>query len=245
MAARMQGRRFLITGAASGQGKAIAELFAAEGAAVAMLDRDGDKLKGVAAAIGARDYVCDVADAASVQRAVRDAAGALGGIDGLVNGAGVFISKPFAELDPETFQRLIGINLLGPYHVIRAALSALQAAPKATIVNIASVSGFYPQPGVSGYGATKAGLLMLTKSMALELGPKIRVNAICPGVIRTEMTRYLWESAERTANAIERVALKRIGEPEDIARTALYLSTDDSGFMTGEALTVDGGFSWQ
>jgi 3-oxoacyl-[acyl-carrier protein] reductase len=176
---------------------------------------------------------------------VQQAASTLGGLDGIVNAAGILISKPFAELDPESFRRMLDVNLLGAYHVIHAALPALRSASAATIVNIASVSGFFPMQGTTGYGATKGGLLMLTKGMALELGPSIRVNAVCPGVIRTEMTRYLWESPQNLARAIDRVALKRIGEPQDIARAVLYLSSDDSAFMTGESLTIDGGFSWQ
>src|SRR5262249_32489242 len=151
-------------------------------------------------------------------------------IDGIVNAAGVLTYKLFAELDMATFQRLISINLLGPFNVVRAALPALNRVERATIVNIASVSGFWPSPGITAYGVTKAGLLMLTKSMALELGPRIRANAICPGVIRTEMTRQIWENPDRAAQASERTALKRLGEPEDVARTALYLSTDDSAF---------------
>src|SRR5262249_2118397 len=133
--------------------------------------------------------------------------------DGLVNGAGVLITKPFAEFDRAAWDRLIGVNLTGPFNVVRAALPALQAAERATIVNIASVSGYLPMAGTTGYSASKGGLIMFTKALAFDLGPKIRANAICPGVIKTEMTRYLWENPEHAQRAADRVALKRLGAP--------------------------------
>jgi NAD(P)-dependent dehydrogenase (short-subunit alcohol dehydrogenase family) len=245
MTGRMHGRRILVTGAASGMGRGISELFAAEGAALALLDRDGEKLSVVAQALGAKRHVCDVADASAVSAAVKNAVGVLGGLDGLVNAAGVLITMPFPELDPDSWHRMLAVNLTGPYNIIRAALSALQAAPSATIVNIASVSGYMPTPGSAAYGATKGGLIMFTKGLALDLGPKIRVNAICPGVIRTEMTRYIWENPEHAARASERTALKRLGLPEDVAKAALYLSTEDSAFTTGTEISADGGFAWR
>lgn len=245
MAGRMQGRRLIVTGAASGMGKAIAELFAAEGAALALLDRDEARLSEVARGLGATAQVCDVADAGSVDAAVAAAVGALGGLDGVVNAAGVLVAKPFAELDRATWDRLIAVNLTGPFNVVHAALPALQAAAQATIVNIASVSGVLPMAGTSGYSASKAGLIMFTKCLAFDLGPTIRANCICPGVIKTEMTRYLWENPEHSQRAADRVALKKLGGPEDIARAALYLSSDDSAFTTGTEIIVDGGFSWR
>lgn len=245
MTGRMQGRRLIITGAASGMGKAIAELFAAEGAALALLDRDEARLKDVAAGLAAAAYACDVAQASSVDAAVAAALQGLGGLDGLVNAAGVLATRHAAEFDRETWDRLIAVNLTGPFNVIGAALPALQAADKATIVNIASVSGLMPMAGTSGYSASKAGLIMYTKCLAFDLGPKIRANCICPGVIRTEMTRYLWENPEHAQRAADRVALKTLGAPEDIARAALYLSTEDSAFTTGTEIVVDGGFSWR
>jgi NAD(P)-dependent dehydrogenase (short-subunit alcohol dehydrogenase family) len=102
-----------------------------------------------------------------------------------------------------------------------------------------------PMPGTAGYSASKAGAAMFTKSIAMDLGPNIRANSICPGVIRTEMTRYLWENPEHAERAADRVALKRLGEPSDVARAALFFSTEDSGFTTGTEFPVDGGFSWR
>jgi NAD(P)-dependent dehydrogenase (short-subunit alcohol dehydrogenase family) len=140
---------------------------------------------------------------------------------------------------------MLAVNLTGPFNVVKAALPWLRAAAQATIVNIAQVSALMPMPGTASYSASKAGLLMFTKSIAMDLGPTIRANCICPGVIKTEMTRYLWENAEHTARAADRVALKRLGEVSHVARAALFFSTEDSGFTTGTELPVDGRFSWR
>jgi NAD(P)-dependent dehydrogenase (short-subunit alcohol dehydrogenase family) len=242
---RLQGRRIIVTGAASGQGAAVAKLFAEEGASLALLDLNAEGVRANAERLGARAYPCDVSDEAAVDRTVTAAADALGGLDGLVNAAGLYIPKPFAELDLASFQRMQVVNLSGPFQLIKSALPALNQAERATVVNIASVSGYMPMAGTSGYSATKAGLIMLGKCLALELGPKIRVNTICPGVIKTEMTRHIWTDPEHLQRAEDRVALKVIGEPEDIARAALFLTTDDSRFITGTEIVADGGFSWR
>ena len=163
----------------------------------------------------------------------------------MINAAGILITKQFDELEAESWDRMIAVNLTGPFNVVRAALPLLRAAPEATIVNIASVSALMPMAGTAGYSASKAGLAMLTKCLAFDLGPKIRANTICPGVIKTEMTRYIWENPEHAARASDRVALKRLGVTDDVARAALFFSTEDSGFTTGTEFPVDGGFSWR
>ncbi len=244
MSGKLEGRRILITGAASGMGRAIAALFSAEGAKLALLDRDETGVQAGADALGASGYVCDVADRAGVNAVVARAADALGGIDGVVNAAGILDIKPFGELTPESWDRMLAINLTGPFNVVHAALPMLRAADRATIVNIASTSAVMPMAGTTGYSASKAGLAMFTKCLGFDLGPTIRANSICPGVIKTEMTRYLWENPEHSARAADRVALKRLGLPEDVARAALFFSCEDSGFTTGTELPVDGGFSW-
>jgi NAD(P)-dependent dehydrogenase (short-subunit alcohol dehydrogenase family) len=245
MTDRLKGRRILITGAASGMGRAIAELFSSQGAAVALLDLNGDGVRQVAAAIDAKGYQCDVSAKADAQASVANAIHDLGGLDGIVNAAGILVTRPFEELESESFEKMLSVNLVGPYNIIKGGLPALKHTERATIVNIASVSAYFPMPGASGYSASKAGLVMLTKCLALELGPRIRCNAVCPGVIRTEMTRYIWENPEHSRRAADRTALKRLGNPEDVARAALYLSSDESGFTTGTEITVDGGFCWR
>ncbi len=245
MKGKLAGRRIVVTGAASGMGLAIARLFAAEGAAVALIDRNEAGVQSVAGELGAEGYACDVSDRAAVDTVMAQVGKVLGGIDGVINAAGILVTKQFDDLDPESWDRMIAINLTGPFNVVKAALPFLRAAPRATIVNIASVSALMPMAGTAGYSASKAGLAMFTKCLAFDLGPNIRANSICPGVIKTEMTRYLWENPEHTARASERVALKRLGESEDVARAALFFSTEDSGFTTGTELPVDGGFSWR
>ena len=243
--ARLDGRRILITGAASGMGREIADLFAAEGAALALLDRDEAGAAKVAERLGVRSFACDVADREQVNRVVALAGEVLGGLDGVVNAAGILDVAHIAELDPASWDRMLAVNLTGPFNVVKAALPFLERAEKATIVNIASVSALMPMAGTAGYSASKAGLAMFTKAIAFDLGPSIRANTICPGVIKTEMTRYLWQNPEHSQRASDRVALKRLGEPGDVARAALFFTTEDSGFTTGTELPVDGGFSWR
>ena len=245
MADRLVGRRILVTGGASGMGRAIAELFAAEGAGLALMDLNENGVQQAARELGAVGFACDVTNRALVDATVASAGAALGGIDGVVNAAGILDIKPFGELEPASWDRMIAINLTGPFNVVHAALPLLRVATRATIVNIASTSALMPMAGTTGYSASKAGVAMFTKCLGFDLGPHIRANSICPGVIKTEMTRYLWENPEHSARAADRVALKRLGLPEDVARAALFLSTDDSGFTTGTELPVDGGFSWR
>lgn len=245
MAGRLDQRRILITGAASGMGRAIAERFAAEGAALALLDRNGEGVAAVAAPLGAQAESCDVTDRAAVAAVVSRAGERLGGLDGIVNAAGILDITPFGDLAPESWDRMLAVNLTGPFNIVNAALPFLRAAERATIVNIASVSALMPMPGTAGYSASKAGLLMFTRCLGMDLGPTIRANAICPGVIETEMTRYIWENPEHSARAAERVALRRLGTVDDVATAALFFTTEDSAFTTGAMLPVDGGFAWR
>ena len=212
---------------------------------IALLDRNEAGVQAVAAELGGTGYGSDVTDREGVNRVVAAAGAAIGGMDGLINAAGILDITPFVDLDPASWDRMIAVNLTGPFNVVKAALPFLFNAEAATIVNIASVSALMPMPGTAGYSSSKAGAAMFTKSIAMDLGPKIRANTICPGVIKTEMTRYLWENPEHTARAADRVALKRLGEVSDVARAALFFSTEDSGFTTGTELPVDGGFSWR
>lgn len=245
MSGRLEGRRILITGAASGMGRDIARLFSSEGAALALLDRNEERLVLAAQELSAKAFGCDVANRQVVLEVVAAAGEALGGLDGVVNAAGILDITPFGDLDPESWDRMIAVNLTGPFNVIKAALPFLQKAKQATIVNIASISALMPMPGTTGYSASKAGVAMFTKCLGLDLGPTIRANSICPGVIKTEMTRFLWENPEHSSRAAERVALKRLGETDDVSRAALFFSTEDSGFTTGTELPVDGGFCWR
>ena len=241
----------IVTGAGSGIGRAIANRLAADGHTVAVLDLRAEPAEEVTAEIRAAGYQAialggvDASDREQIMAAVQHVRETVGPALVLVNNAGISQNQKFMNISPEKWDKMIAVNLTGPFNIVKAALPFLRQADSATIVNIASVSGMMPMAGTVGYSASKGGAIMFGKALAFDLGPTIRVNTICPGVIVTEMTRYLWESAEHTERAKARVALQRLGQVEDVARAALFFSTEDSGFTTGTELPVDGGFSWR
>lgn len=245
---RLPGRRVLITGGASGIGLATARKFIAEGARVALLDRDAEALAAAAKSLGDKAWTvrADVTSESEVAASVKAAVGALGGLDGLVNAAGISAWRSFAELTFEEWRRILSINLDGPFLVTHAALPALKAAGGATIVNIASGAGLQPRANFSAYCASKAGLVLFTKSIAMDLSAdKIRVNAVCPGIVDTPLVqRNLSLHADREA-AIERYVsrnlMRRFGTADEVADAVLFLSSGESTFVTGSALSLDGG----
>ena len=232
--ARLQGRRILITGAASGIGRRTAELFAAEGAFLTLLDCDRKRLAEVARETGGVAADADVTQEASVARAVEQGATAMGGIDGVVNAAGIVIHGSVLDVGVADWKLVLDVNLTGTYIVVRCCLPWLVKAPFATIVNIASGQGLLPNtPNMTAYAASKAGV-NLTRALAAELAPSIRVNSVCPGMVDTPMTAGLQRE-------VDRYALKRIAEPLEIAQAILFLTGTESSFVTGAALAVDGG----
>lgn len=245
---RLPGRRVLITGGASGIGLATARKFIAEGARVALLDRDAEALAAAAKSLGDKAWTvrADVTSESEVAASVKAAVGALGGLDGLVNAAGISAWRSVAELTFEEWRRILSINLDGPFLVTHAALPALKAAGGATIVNIASGAGLQPRANFSAYCASKAGLVLFTKSIAMDLAAdKIRVNAVCPGIVDTPLVqRNLSLHADREA-AIERYVsrnlMRRFGTADEVADAVLFLSSGESTFVTGSALSLDGG----
>jgi 3-oxoacyl-[acyl-carrier protein] reductase len=240
---RLRGRRIIVTGAASGMGRAIAELFTHEGAQLVLLDNDGARLREVAGNLGAHAVETDISVPERVTSAVTAADAALHGIDGLVNAAGILRVALFADTEPDTWRRVHDVNLFGPYLLCRTALPALQRSGKATIVNIASMGGIRTPFGMSAYGASKAGLIALTKGLSLELAPGIRANAICPGIIQTPMTDALWsgDPDEGMSQVRQAVGLQRKGTPMEVAYLTLFLTSDESSFVTGSVYEIDGG----
>jgi NAD(P)-dependent dehydrogenase (short-subunit alcohol dehydrogenase family) len=241
---RLAGRRIIITGGASGIGRATAILFAAEGAAVAVLDRSGTEAMAVAEAIGGTAAAVDVADAESVTEAVVQAAEAMGGIDGVVNAAGVFSAAGLADTSPAVFARTLAVNLTGTFLVIQAAAPLLRAAGQGTIVNIGSGVGLLPTgPGSTAYVASKGGVIAMTKALAQELAPAVRVNVVCPGMVETAMTEGFLRTPGGEIDPVlaSRYALRRPAAPEEIAAAILFLTSSESSFVTGIALPVDGG----
>lgn len=237
---RLKGRRILITGAASGIGAATAALFKNEGAALALLDRNAGKLEATAQELGAAWTAADVSDATAVRNAVNKLALALGGLDGVVNAAGISVIAAFGETDEALWQKALEVNLSGPYRVSHAALPFLQQAERASIVNISTAAALQPLMRRSAYAASKGGLLALTKVMAMELAPKIRANVIVPGAIDTPMVSNSFSGAALEA-VVARYALKRLGTAEEVANAILFLISDESAFITGSTLSVDGG----
>ena len=237
---RLNGRRVLVTGAASGIGLAIAKLFKAEGATVAMLDRDTEKLNAEAKGVGLA-FVVDVGREAEVRDAVASSVRELGGLDGVVNCAGVSRYRPFADMSGEEWSEVMAVNLNGPFYVCSAALPALRQAGGGTIVNVASGAALRPIPNRTAYCSAKAGLVMFSKALAMDLAEdNIRVNAICPGIVETAMFARNPERNQMDA-VLERYLIKRFGRPEEIAYAALYLTSDESSYTTGTAMAVDGG----
>jgi NAD(P)-dependent dehydrogenase (short-subunit alcohol dehydrogenase family) len=236
--ARLAGRKILITGGASGIGRATASLFQREGAAVAILDRGAGDWQGTFVPV-------DVADAASVQHAVRAAEAALGGLDGVVNAAGIFSVAGLADTTADLFSRTLAVNLMGTFLVVQAAAPILlKAGSPATIVNIGSGVGITPTgPGSTAYVASKGGVIAMTKALAMELAPSVRVNVVCPGAVDTPMTQGFLRDAAGVVDPTlaSRYALRRPAVPEEIAAAILFLTSTESSFVTGIALPVDGG----
>ncbi|WP_370030409.1 SDR family NAD(P)-dependent oxidoreductase [Qipengyuania mesophila] len=238
------GRIAIVTGAASGMGRATALLFAAEGARVAVTDLDLVACEEVARACGAeaRAYALDVADGDTIARVVAQIAEDFGGIDILVNNAGV---SSFCALDEDAYEeiwhRALAVMLTAQQRMVRAALPHLRRSDAARIVNIASTEGLGATPGDTPYVAAKTGVTGLTRGLAVDLGPEgITCNCICPGPIRTAMTEAVPDE-HKVIFAKRRTALKRYGDPEEVAQMTLSLVLPAASYITGAVIPVDGG----
>jgi NAD(P)-dependent dehydrogenase (short-subunit alcohol dehydrogenase family) len=244
--------KILITGGASGIGKATAELLASRGAAVAIGDLDGDGAESVAAALAgdgatAVGYRLDVSDSSSVADFVARAAGELGGVNGLINVAGLQISAPLDQQTEEDWDRTMAVNAKGPWLMTRAALPALtEAAPDAAVVNVASLAAIKGVATMPAYSASKGAIAAFTRSAAVELAPRgIRVNCVCPGWVDTPFNNPIIASMggrEAQAEAISQtVPLGRQATPAELAPTLVHLVGPDSAYTTGQCFNPDGG----
>jgi len=246
----LNGRRALVTGASRGIGQAIAVALAEHGADVALNSRNAEALEKVAAEVeqrGRRSVVApaDVTDRAAVDAMVAAAATGLGGLDIVVNSAGgTAFMVPFTQLRFEGWEKVMRLNVDSTVHVLQAAAPHLLAAGRASVVNVASVAGLGATPALSPYGASKAAVISLTKSLAVEWATTgVRVNALCPGWTATELNRKLWENEQVSVGLVATIPMGRWGRAEEMAGPAVFLASNASSFMTGQVLVVDGGQS--
>jgi 3-oxoacyl-[acyl-carrier protein] reductase len=245
---RLKNKIAIVTGGGGGFGEGIARRFALEGAAVVVVDVRPDAAERVVAAIGAGAVAmtADVGDGAAVDAVLRDTVQRFGGLDIVVNNAGVtHRNKPVLEVTEDEFDRLFRVNVKSIFNFTRAAAPALRERGGGAILNIGSTAGLRPRPGLTWYNATKGAVNLVSKSLALELAPwKIRVNAICPVMGETGLLEQFMgvpDTPENRARFVATIPLGRMSRPDDIASAALYLASDDGAFITGVELPVDGG----
>lgn len=245
---RLENKTALVTGAASGFGRAIAQRFAEEGAKVAIVDLNGDGAKTVAEEIGeaAIAVTCDVAKAEDVRGAVEASCQAFGGLDIVVNNAGwSHKNQPLLEVDEETFRRVYDVNVLSIFHMTRAVVPHFRTRGGGVMLNVGSTAGIRPRPGLTWYNSSKGAVNLMTKSLAVELAPdKIRVCGLAPVMGATALLETFMgmpDTPENRAKFVATIPLGRLCEPQDMANASLYLASDEAAFLTGVILEVDGG----
>ena len=240
----LTGKTAVITGAAQGLGFAIAQRFVAEGARVVLGDVNGDATRVAADQLGgdsvARAVRCDVTSAADVEALIADAVDGFGGLDVMVNNAGITRDATMRKMTEEQFDQVIAVHLKGTWNGLRAAAAVMRETKHGAIVNMSSISGKVGMVGQTNYSAAKAGIVGMTKAAAKELAYLgVRVNAIQPGLIRSAMTeampQRIWDAK------VAEVPMERAGEPDEVANVALFLASDLSSYMTGTVLEVTGG----
>jgi meso-butanediol dehydrogenase/(S,S)-butanediol dehydrogenase/diacetyl reductase len=238
----LTGKRVLITGGAGGIGTATARRFLEEGAQVAVIDRDEAACQRLRQALPGVKVIlsADVANPTSVAQAFEQLDEDLGGLDILINNAGVSIRHAFMEITPEEWRKVVDTNLNGIFYVAQQAARRMLAGRGGVILNMGSTNGLAGYHYYADYNASKAGVIELTRSMALELGPTIRVNAVCPGFIMTPMQEAEYTPEMRQAFEVK-VPLQRLGKPDDVAALFAFLASDDASYISGQYFVIDGG----
>lgn len=235
---RLAGRRIVVTGASSGIGRATAQLFIAQGATPILLDINSEGFSETLGGADGLSFEIDITDEKAVEAAVAQAVDAIGGIDGVVNAAGIMLVGPTEEFAFNAWHKTIDVNLTGTFNVAKCCIPSLRKEKGATVVNIASAAGLLPNaPGLAAYAASKGGVISLTRALAADLAPDIRVNCVCPGLVKTPLAG---DFIKNTGN----YALKRYAEPSEIAYSILFLTSGESSYVTGAALAADGGRSF-
>lgn len=239
---RLEGRTAIVTGASRGIGLAIAQRLVDEGANVVITARGEDALKEAVASLGERaSYVAGKADdAAHREQVVQHAMDTHGSIDVLINNTGINpVFGKLLDVEAEASRKIFEVNVISALEWVKLVHKAWMAEHGGSIVNVASIAGLRPAPGIAMYGVSKAAVIHLTEELAFELGPTVRVNAVAPAVVKTKFAEALYTGREE--QVAKAYPLKRLGEPEDIGSVVAFLASDDAGWMTGQTLTVDGG----
>jgi dehydrogenase/reductase SDR family member 4 len=246
----LTGKTALITGASKGIGQAIAELYAAAGAHVIVSSRKQDAVEAVATELKSKGYkataiACHVGDVAEVHQLANYCLTNFGAVDILVNNAATNpVFGPVVETTDTAFDKIMAVNVKGPFELSKKLYPAMKEKKSGSVINISSVGGLRPEPGLGIYSMSKASLISLTKVMAKEWGDdNIRVNVICPGLIKTKFSEALWSNDKVMGMMMKMLPIKRVGTSEEIAALALYLASDASAYCTGSVFTADGGFT--
>ena len=244
---RFAGSVVLVTGASRGIGRATAERFADEGASLALVSNDEAELLQTGRELAERGtpmltQCADVSDRDQVDLAVKAVMERFGKIDVLVNNAGIAWEEPFLDIRPENWKKILDVNLNGMFWVAQRVAKEMAGRGGGVILNMASTNGLVGEANYAHYNASKGGVVLLTKTMAIELGPlNIRVNAVCPGYIQTPLSESI-DSPEFVARYVrEKIPLGRVGKPKDVAGVFAFLASEDAAFITGETIVVDGG----
>ena len=239
----LSGRVVLVTGAARGIGRTIAETFAREGAHVVAMDLDADALAGMEQdSHAALALPCDITDPAQVREAVAAIEERFGRLDVLINNAGINAEGPLESFDPELWDRLFAVNVRGVLNTCQAVIPLMKRQRAGRIINAASFAAVIPSVDAAAYGASKAAVVQMTRVLASELGPwGITVNAYAPGMIPTAMNGFAALGEEAAAAKLDQLSVRRWGVPEDVAKLCLFLASDLSDYVTGALLDVSGG----
>ena len=246
----LSGKVALITGASKGIGRAIAEMYAEAGAKVVISSRKQEAVDSVAQEIKNKGHqaiaiACHVGDANDIKRLVDETIRQFGTIDILVNNAAANPSfGPVVETSESAYDKIMNVNVKGPFELSKLVYPFMKAKKNGSVINISSIGGLKPEPGLGIYSMSKAAIISLTKVLAKEWGDDhIRVNVICPGLIKTKFSEALWGNEKIMGMMMKMLSLKRVGTPEEIAALALYLASDASAYSTGSVFTADGGFT--